>query len=109
MTFNDYQQKALTTAVYTNWKDQLVCTALGLNGEAGEAAEKIKKVIRDKGWEFSQEDVDQLKKELGDVLWYLAVLAQTVGLSFEDIAQHNLEKLKSRQFRGKISGSGDNR
>lgn len=109
MNLDEYQAKALSTAVYKEWRDQLVCTTLGLNGEAGEVAEKVKKVIRDQAWEFLPADVDNIKKELGDVLWYLAVLAKTLGLSLEEVAAHNLEKLQHRWSRGVIGGSGDHR
>ncbi len=109
MNLDEYQSQALSTAVYTQWRDQLVCTTLGLNGEAGEVAEKVKKVIRDRAWEFTPADLENIKKELGDVLWYLAVLAKTLGLSLEDVAAHNLEKLRNRRERGVIGGSGDHR
>lgn len=109
MTLNDYQNNAKTTAVYTSAEQQLVCTVLGLNGEAGEVAEKIKKVIRDKNSVIDDGDRREIQKELGDVLWYLAVLADTLGLDLESVAALNLEKLKSRYQRGTIHGAGDNR
>jgi NTP pyrophosphatase (non-canonical NTP hydrolase) len=109
MTLNEYQGAAKTTAVYTSADQQLVCTVLGLNGEAGEVAEKIKKVIRDKNSVIGDDDRREIQKELGDVLWYLAVLADTLGLDLESVAALNLEKLKSRYARGAIHGQGDNR
>jgi len=109
MTLNDYQSAAKTTAVYTSPEQQLVCTVLGLNGEAGEVAEKIKKVIRDKNSIVTDADRVEIQKELGDVLWYLAVLSDTLGLDLESVAALNLEKLKSRFARGAIHGQGDNR
>jgi len=109
MELNDYQKAAKTTAVYTTWDQQLVCTVLGLNGEAGEVAEKIKKVIRDKNSVIDAGDRTEIQKELGDVLWYLAVLSDTLGLDLDSVAQMNLEKLQSRQKRGAIHGQGDNR
>jgi len=109
MELNEYQTAAKTTAVYTSAEQQLVCTVLGLNGEAGEVAEKIKKVIRDKNSIIGDEDRKEIEKELGDVLWYLAVLADTLGLKLESVAATNLEKLRSRQERGSIHGRGDNR
>jgi len=109
MELNDYQKQAKTTAVYTSADQQLVCTVLGLNGEAGEVAEKIKKVIRDKNSVVSDLDRVEIQKELGDVLWYLAVLADTLGLELEAVAAMNLEKLRSRMNRGAIHGQGDNR
>jgi len=110
MTFDEYQQKALTTVLSTNdgFKD-LLHWVLGVNGEAGEIAEKIKKIIRDKQGQLSEEDKTELVKEIGDVLWYLAVLAHQLGASFDSIANQNIEKLQSRQQRGKLQGSGDNR
>jgi NTP pyrophosphatase (non-canonical NTP hydrolase) len=109
MELNAYQAAAKTTAVYTSADQQLVCTVLGLNGEAGEVAEKIKKVIRDKNSVIGDTDRLEIQKELGDVLWYLAVLADTLGLELESVAQMNLEKLRSRLRRGAIHGQGDNR
>ncbi len=109
MTLNDYQNAAKTTAVYTSAEQRLVCTVLGLNGEAGEVAEKIKKVIRDKNSVVGDEDRREIQKELGDVLWYLAVLADTLGIELESVAALNLQKLRSRFERGTIHGQGDNR
>lgn len=110
MKLNDYQKQALTTVISSNddFKDVLHWV-LGLNGEAGEAAEKVKKIIRDKGGKISDEDRKELAKELGDVLWYLAVFAHDLGFTLEDVAQNNLDKLKSRKDRGVLTGSGDNR
>jgi NTP pyrophosphatase (non-canonical NTP hydrolase) len=110
MTFDDYQKRALTTVITTN--DELKDTlhwVLGINGEAGEVAEKVKKIIRDKNGNISEEDKKELAKELGDVLWYLAVFAKQLGYSFESVAEANLEKLQSRKKRGVLGGSGDNR
>ncbi len=109
MTMDEYQTRAKSTAIYINPHDQLVCTALGLNGEAGEVAEKLKKIIRDKAWVIDDADKKEILKELGDVLWYLSVFADSVGWSLEEVAAANLEKLSSRKQRGVISGSGDNR
>ena len=110
MNLNDYQAQALTTAASTGdeFKD-LLHWVLGINGEAGEVAEKLKKIIRDKDSVISEEDRQELSKEVGDVLWYLAVFANQLGVPLEDIAQANLEKLQSRKQRGVIGGSGDNR
>ena len=103
MTFNEYQKLAKSTAVYPDGY-KMVYPTLGLTGEAGEVAEKVKKYIRD-----GTACRDDLKKELGDVLWYLSAIASDLDLSLEDIAQTNVEKLKSRLKRDKIKGSGDNR
>lgn len=110
MTFDEYQEKALTTIISTN--DELKDTlhwVLGINGEAGEVAEKVKKIIRDQNGNISEENKEELAKEIGDVLWYLAVFAHQLGYSFEDVAKANLEKLSSRKERGVLGGSGDNR
>ena len=78
-------------------------------GEAGEVADKVKKVLRDNNSEFTDEKKMEIAKEIGDVLWYCATLAHDLGYSLEEIAQMNYEKLRSRQLRGKLGGSGDNR
>ncbi|MEO7364392.1 MAG: nucleoside triphosphate pyrophosphohydrolase family protein [Candidatus Saccharimonadales bacterium] len=110
MTFEDYQKQALTTVLSTgdDFKD-LLHWVLGLNGEAGEVAEKLKKIIRDKGGVVSDDDKIELAKELGDVLWYIAVFAEQLGVPLDIIAQQNLDKLASRKDRGMLGGSGDNR
>lgn len=110
MNFNEYQKKALSTVLTTddNFKD-LLHWVLGINGESGEIAEKVKKIIRDKNGKVSPEDKKELAKEIGDVLWYLAVFAEDLGVSLDDIAQQNLDKLQSRKQRGVLGGSGDNR
>lgn len=82
---------------------------LGLSGEAGEVAEKFKKIIRDQNGQITPENKAEIQKELGDVLWYLATIARYLDIPLEDIAITNIEKLSSRQSRGKINGSGDNR
>lgn len=108
MTLNEYQQKALETAVYPqNYK--IVYPALGLTGEAGECADKVKKVIRDNGGQFTEEKKYELAKEIGDVLWYCATFANDIGFDLETIGQMNNDKLHSRQERGVLGGSGDNR
>lgn len=110
MTFEEYQKQALTTVLSSGdeFKD-LLHWVLGITGEAGEVAEKLKKIIRDKNSVVSEEDKVEMAKELGDVLWYLAVFAHDLGVPLSDIAQANLDKLKSRQNRGVLGGSGDNR
>jgi NTP pyrophosphatase (non-canonical NTP hydrolase) len=88
----------------------IIYPALKLAGEAGEVAEKVGKAIRDDISKFQEKAyLDGLAKELGDVLWYVAALADSIGYDLSEIAQMNLEKLNSRQARGVISGSGDNR
>lgn len=109
MQMNDYQQLALRTARNKNEKNELFHLLLGLCGEAGEIAEKMKKVVRDRDSDFSTLDMDDMKKEFGDVLWHLAVLADYFDLKLDDVAQTNIDKLASRLERGVIGGSGDNR
>ncbi len=110
MTFDEYQKQALTTVISNgdDFKD-LLHWVLGINGEAGEVAEKVKKIIRDKNGKISQQDKEELAKEIGDVLWYLAVFAHDLGFELEDIAKKNLNKLQSRKARGVLGGAGDNR
>ena len=109
-TFDEYQEKAFSTAIYPGaGEGNIVYPTLGLNGEAGEIAEKVKKVIRDSGGEVSPELRETLKKEIGDVLWYVAVLSRELGLGLEEVADANLVKLASRRDRDRISGSGDER
>ncbi len=110
MTFEDYQKQALTTVLSTgdDFKD-LLHWVLGLTGEAGEVAEKLKKIIRDKNSVITEEDKQELAKELGDVLWYIAVFAHDLGVPLDKIAQQNLDKLLSRKDRGVLGGNGDNR
>jgi len=109
LDFNSYQQAAAQTAAYPDLGNNFIYPTLGLVGEAGEVAEKIKKVLRDDDGQLSAEKKQELMKELGDVLWYLARLAAELGLELEQVAQRNLAKLTSRQERGKLGGSGDNR
>ena len=108
MTLNEYQQKALETAVYPQ-EFKIIYPSLGLTGEAGECADKVKKVIRDNGGQFTDEERLELAKEIGDVVWYCATLANDIGFDLETIGQVNYAKLHSRQERGVLGGSGDNR
>ena len=108
---NEYQEQAHSTLSDSLKNNQQLVQylAMGLAGETGEVLEKMKKVFRDKGGKFDEETNLEIAKEIGDVLWYSSQLAHSLGYSFEEIAMLNIEKLKSRQERGKISGSGDNR
>jgi NTP pyrophosphatase (non-canonical NTP hydrolase) len=108
MELSDYQRLSRRTAGYPR-EAWLAYPALGLAGEAGEVAEHAKKTIRDDGGAVSEERKAALAKELGDVLWYVAQLATELGLELDAIAQANLDKLLSRQQRGVLSGSGDDR
>ena len=106
MNFNEYQKLARSTAVYPE-EHNVVYPALGLCGEAGEVADKIKKTIR--GDSSLVEVTGSIADELGDVLWYLAILADDLGLPLEDIAHWNVDKLQRRMKSNKIKGDGDNR
>ncbi|HSX27621.1 MAG TPA: nucleoside triphosphate pyrophosphohydrolase family protein [Patescibacteria group bacterium] len=114
MTFDEYQKKALATDL-TGKPGQAVLSigfmdkVLGLVGESGEFADKIKKILRDKSGKISDGDRQELTKELGDVLWYIAVLAKNLDISFDDLASQNISKLARRHQTGKIGGKGDNR
>ncbi|MEK7624417.1 MAG: nucleoside triphosphate pyrophosphohydrolase family protein [Patescibacteria group bacterium] len=109
MTFEEYQKISRETAIYPDKDKNFIYPTLGLAGEAGEIAEKIKKVLRDKSGIVDEETRKEISKELGDVLWYLSQLATEMELSLEEIASLNIEKLKSRKERGALHGSGDNR
>ena len=106
MNFNEYQKLARSTAVYPE-EHKVVYPALGLCGEAGEVADKIKKTIR--GDSSLVNVTGSIADELGDVLWYLAILADDLGLPLEDIAYWNVDKLQRRMKSKKIKGDGDNR
>jgi NTP pyrophosphatase (non-canonical NTP hydrolase) len=108
MDLSEYQRQSRRTAEYPR-EAWLAYPALGLAGEAGEVAEHAKKAIRDDAGKVSDERRAAMAKELGDVLWYVAQLATELGLDLDDIAGQNLEKLLSRQARGVLSGSGDDR
>jgi NTP pyrophosphatase (non-canonical NTP hydrolase) len=105
---SEYQRLSRRTAEYPR-EAWLAYPALGLAGEAGEVAEHAKKAIRDDGGAVSDERKGAMAKELGDVLWYVAQLATELGLDLDEIAEQNLAKLLSRQQRGVLSGSGDER
>ena len=109
MQLSDYQQRSRATAVYPDAGDNLTYPALGLCGEAGECAEKVKKAIRDDGGVLSDERRVALAAELGDVLWYVAQLATEARLDLDEIAEDNLTKLLCRRDRGVLQGSGDAR
>jgi hypothetical protein len=109
MELNYYQQKARETAIYPNMGNEFTYPALGLVGEAGEIANKLKKVIRDSGGVLTQPVKESVGAEIGDCLWYIAQLATEMGYDLNDLAQGNLDKLASRKERGVITGSGDNR
>lgn len=116
MELNDYQEKALSTDVYSqNTPLETVNElgflnkVLGLAGESGEFSEKVKKIMRNSDGKISQDERKELLKELGDILWYLATISRYLGSDLNNVAQTNLDKLASRQERGVIKSKGDNR
>lgn len=107
MTFNEYQALAKTTAIYPEHL-KLIYPTLGLAGETGEVVEKVKKLLRG-GDTPTPEFIDSVTKELGDVLWYLATIATDLDLTLEQVVEANITKIQSRQARGILHGSGDDR
>lgn len=107
--FDEYQQASRRTWNLVNTDHPIVYPTLGLVNEAGELAGKVKKIFRDKGGVISDADRDALKYELGDVLWYMAQIATELGLSLDEVAQANIDKLTSRLERNQIQGEGDYR
>jgi len=108
MELNEYQKQALSTAVYP-LDSEIIYPALGLCGEAGEVAEKIKKVLRDGGSFTNPKTVVAIAKELGDVLFYIAAIADNLGLTMDDVGNINLEKLRMRRKANTLKGNGDDR
>lgn len=110
MTFDEYQKQSLTTVVnHQNQEMNRSIFAMGIAGEAGEVIEKWKKIVAYREGVITEEDLREISKELGDVMWYIAVFADSLGLSLDDIAKNNLQKLASRKNRDVIKGAGDNR
>ena len=103
-----YQKVALTTAIYPR-EQAIIYPTLGLTGEAGEVANKVKKIIRDGSDSKDEKLVSEIKAEIGDCLWYIAVLANDFNIKLSDIASTNLIKLENRKEKGTIRGSGDQR
>ncbi len=103
-----YQQVAKSTAIYPR-EQAIIYPTLGLTGEAGEVANKVKKIIRDGSNKNDEKLVSEIKAEIGDCLWYIAVLADDFNIKLSDIASANIEKLANRQKKGTIHGSGDTR
>ena len=103
-----YQQVAKTTAIYPR-EQAIIYPTLGLTGEAGEVANKVKKIIRDDGNKINEGLVQEISAEIGDCLWYISVLADDIGCKLSDIANANLIKLANRKEKGTIHGSGDKR
>lgn len=114
MNFNEYQKKAGSTDLYLKkekklFGNALVYPALGLAGESGEFVDKIKKLFRDKDGKLDAATKESLTLELGDILWYIAKAARSLGIKLDVVAQKNIEKITSRRKRQVIRGSGDNR
>jgi NTP pyrophosphatase (non-canonical NTP hydrolase) len=104
-----YQMEALSTFLLKDKEPAFMYLVLGLSSEAGELAGKVSKIVRDKENVASDEDVSEIAKELGDVLWFVACLAYEMGIPLTELAAENLKKLADRKARGVIGGSGDNR
>jgi len=109
MHFSDYQKQSRLSAIYPQMGQNFTYSLIGLVGETGEVAEKIKKLIRDKQSKLDNDYRAEIKKEMGDILWYFSQLATDLGIGLEDLVKTNLKKIKSRQVRHKIHGNGDNR
>lgn len=107
-TFHSFQTFVEGTKAFPE-KMAIIYPMMGLCGEVGEVAEKIKKVYRDNNGEFTEENKEAIKKELGDVLWYITSLGSDLGISLESVVIANMHKLKSRKERGVIKGNGDDR
>lgn len=113
MKLDDYSQQAISTLLGNHGTEDmsptLISQVFGLVGESGEVAEKFKKLIRDKKGAISEEDRQEILKELGDILWYINAVANLLDSNLEEVAKKNLDKVLSRKSRGVTQGSGDNR
>jgi NTP pyrophosphatase (non-canonical NTP hydrolase) len=109
MTFDEYQKFAKSRALYPGIGSNVVYPTLGLCGESGEFAEKVKKSLRDDNGVITDTRRAEMVKELGDVLWYLAMIADELGVPLSEVVKCNVEKINSRHERKVIHGSGDNR
>lgn len=103
-TFSDYDKFVKSMKVYPS-QHAIVYPALGLSGESGEIAEKVKKWLRGD----RELDVEGLLGELGDPLWYITALAADLGFSLQDVVDYNVNKLSSRKERNVLKGDGDSR
>ena len=114
MTFDEYQKQAISTDVFGGKPQPIdshafITKLLGLVGETGEVAEKFKKIFRDKEGKMTDAELKEMTKELGDIQWYLSVICSYLGISLDEMALTNLDKVLSRKSRGVSHGSGDNR
>lgn len=113
MNIQEYSEQAISTLLgehaITDMDATLLSQVFGLMGESGEVAEKFKKLIRDKQGKISEDDKQEILKELGDILWYINSVSHLLGSSLEEVASKNLDKVLSRKERGVTTGSGDNR
>lgn len=107
MDFDGYQKRSRKTAIYPGIGKNFVYTVLGLTGEAGEVADKLKKIMRDNNGEIPPEKRTLLLDELSDVLWYLAACAGELGAPLSEIARRSLKKIEGRKRRGTLHGEGD--
>ena len=110
MTFNEYQIEAEKTATYprSTTKDALTYLGLGLTGEAGEVADKIKKWLR-VDYPLTPQKREEIILELGDQLWYISEIARELEYELQEVAEMNVKKLKDRQERNRLHGDGDYR
>lgn len=109
MNFQEYQDESRKTAIYPEVGNNFVYPILGIAGESGEVAEKVKKILREKKGIVDEVGKQEITKELGDLLWYMAQLASELGISLDEVAEKNITKTQSRMERGALLGNGDNR
>lgn len=109
MDFNEYQLRARETAIYPNIDHNWQYPIIGLGGEVGELLNKCKKILRDDNQVVTPERKEEIKSEMGDLLWYMANACCELEINFDDVARHNLEKLAKRRREDKLHGSGDHR
>lgn len=109
MNFQEYQEESRKTAIYPGVGNNFVYPVLGIAGESGEVAEKVKKILREKNGIVDEAGKQEITKELGDLLWYMSQLASELGISLDEVAEKNITKTQSRMERGTLLGNGDNR
>ncbi len=109
MDADNYQEQVFEFGIYPDKGNNWIYPSIGLAGETGEVSELIKRIIRDKNSVLDEESRQKLKLELGDVAWYVAVLAKELGLSLNDVLAANIEKLENRRAKGTLGGNGDRR